>query len=170
MRKMFKFNKKKMSKTSTELTSQDMLSVIREEGYFPHVEPDGDVSFKIKGTTFTFGTCAKGFVYGRLYYTLKSEDKWPAMLAAQHVELSFVAIKALVVPDNGSLIFSVESLCGTIDLFRVFFNRALSILSDSVGAFADKFHEYEADEECRNRQYEEAVRLQKSLTKNPIIS
>ena len=170
MCKLFKSKNKKMPKSSTELTSQEMLSVIREEGYFPRVEPDGDVSFKIKGTTFTFGTCSKGFVYGRLYYTMKREDKWPAMLAAQQVELSYVAIKALVVPENGNLIFSVESLCGTIDVFRVFFNRALSILSDSVGAFADKFHEYESDEECRDRQYEEAVRLQKSLSKNPIIS
>ena len=156
MCKLFKSKNNKMPKSSAELTPQEMLSVIREEGYFPRVEPDGDISFKIKGTTFTFGTCAK--------------DKWPAMLAAQHVELSYVAIKALVVPENGNLIFSVESLCGTVDVFRVFFNRALSILSDSVGAFADKFHEYEADEECRDKQYEEAVRLQKSLSKNPIIS
>ena len=170
MCKLFKSKNNKMPKSSAELTPQEMLSVIREEGYFPRVEPDGAISFKIKGTTFTFGTCAKGFVYGRLYYTMKREDKWPAMLAAQHVELSYVAIKALVVPENGNLIFSVESLCGTVDVFRVFFNRALSILSDSVGAFADKFHEYEADEECRDKQYEEAVRLQKSLSKNPIIS
>ena len=154
-----------MLKTSTELTSKEMLSIIREEGYFPHSEDDGDVSFKIKGTTFTFGSCAKGFVYGRIYYHLKRDDKWPAMLAAQHVELSYVAIKTLVIPDNESLIFSVESLCGTNEAFRVFFNRALSILADSVGAFADKFLEYKGNEECNEIECQETVQLQNSLSR-----
>ncbi len=141
----FKSKNKKMLKTSTELTSKEMLSIIRDEGYCPRSEDDGDVSFRIKDTTLTFGLCAKGFVYGRIYYHLKREDKWPAMLAAQHVELSYVAVKALVVPDNESLIFSVESLCETGEAFRVFFKRARSILADSVGAFEDKFHEYEEE-------------------------
>lgn len=161
---LFKSKNKKMLKTSTELTSKEMLSIIREEGYFPRSEDDGDVTFKIKGTTFTFGTCAKGFVYGRIYYHFKRKNKWPAMLAAQHVELAYVAIKTIVVPENESLIFSVESLCGTGEAFRAFFNRALSILTDSVGAFADKFHEYEGNEECMERECHEAVQLQKSLS------
>ena len=161
---------KKMQKTSTELTAKEMLSIIREEGFFPRAEDNGDVSFKIKGTTFTFGTCAKGFVYGRIYYHLQREDKWPAMLAAQHVELSYVAIKILVVPDNDSLIFSVESLCGTREAFRPFFNRALSILADSVGAFADKFHEYEGNEECKEKEYQETIQLQKNLSNKTILS
>lgn len=146
-----------MLKTSNELTSKEMLSIIREEGYFPRPEDDGDVSFKIKGTTFTFGTCAKGFVYGRVYYHWKREDKWSALLAAQHVEFSYVAIKTLVVPDNESLIFSVESICGTSEVFRVFFNRALSILTDSVVAFADKFKEYKENEACKDRMLQEAI-------------
>ena len=137
-----------------------MLSIICEEGFFPRSEDDGDVSFKIKGTTFTFGTCAKGFVYGRIYYYFKREDKWPAMLAAQHVELSYVAIKTLVLPENESLVFSVESLCGTSDAFRAFFKRALFILADSVGMFADKLHEYERNKECMNRECQEADMLQ----------
>ena len=159
-----------MLKTSTELTQKEMLSIIRAEGYYPRSEDDGDVSFKIKGTTFTFGKCAKGFVYGRIYFHLKREYKWPAMLAAQYVDLSYVGIKTLVVPDNESLIFSVESLCGTGEAFRVFFNRALPILTDSVGAFADKFYEYEGNEECKEREYQEAVLLQKSLSSKTILS
>ncbi len=167
---LFKSKNKKMLKTSNELTSKEMLSIIHEEGYFPRPEDDGDVSFKIKGTTFTFGTCAKGFVYGRIYYHLKREDKWPAMLAAQHVELSYVAIKTLVVPDNESLIFSVESLCGTSEAFRAFFNRALSILANSVGSFTDKFRDYKENEKSRERECQEDVQLQKSLSGKTILS
>ena len=163
-------SKHKMPKTPADLTTKEILSMIREEGYFPRIENDGDVSFKINGTTFTFGTCAKGFVYGRIYYRLKSEDKWPAIIAAQHVELSYVAIKTLVIPENESLIFSVESLCGSRETFRTFFNRALSILSDSVEMFKTKFHEYGESEERKDREYHDAVQLQKSLSGKIILS
>ena len=170
MMQIYKPKNKKMPDTSSELTPKQIFSVIQEEGFFPSIEEDGDVSFKIKGTTITFGTCAKGFVYGRIYYKLRRSDKWPAMLAAQHVELSYVAIKTLVVPDNESLIFSVESLCGTVELFRTFFPRALSILSDSVGSFADMFKEYEDDEECRSRECGDIIHLRKSLSENTSFS
>lgn len=169
MMNIFKTKKKKMP-TSAEMTSKEIMSIIREEGYFPHLEDDGDVSFKIKGTTFTFGTCAKGFVYGRIYYHLKVEDKWPAILAAQHVELTYVAIKVLVVPDSNSLIFSVESLCATSEAFRSFFNRTLSILADSIGAFSDKFREYDASEECIDRECQEAVHIKRDLSGKTTLS
>ena len=170
MMNIFKSKNKKVRKTSTELTSKEMLSIIREEGYFPRIEDDGNVSLKINGTTFTFGTCARGFVYGRIYYRLKREDKWPAMLAAQDVELSYVAIKTLVVPTNESLIFSVESLCVTNEAFRTFFNMALPILADSVETFVDKFHKYERNEECKERECQEAVQMQKMLSSKTTLS
>lgn len=140
--------KMRASDNVCELSKDDMLKTLQEEGYFPHKESDGDIVFKIKGTTFTFGTCANGFVYGRLYYSLKKEDLWHAMQAAQDTELSFVAIKVLIHPNSESLIFSVESLCRDKESFRIFVNRALSILSDSVGKFSDKMKEITAEEDC----------------------
>lgn len=133
--------KMRASDNVCELSKDDMLKILQKEGYFPHKESDGDIVFKIKGTTFTFGTCANGFVYGRLYYSLKKEDLWQAMQAAQDTELSFVAIKVLIHPNSESLIFSVESLCRDKESFRIFVNRALSILSDSVGKFSDRIKE-----------------------------
>ena len=157
-------------KTPTELTSEQMLNVIREEGYFPHIEDDGDVSFKIHGTTFTYGTCAKGFVYGRLYYDLNGIDKWKALLAAQHVDLSYVAIKTLVVPDNSSLIFSVESLCGTAETFKLFFNRSIYILSDSVKAFSQRINELENDTECIDREIDESLNMCENFNNKTLLS
>lgn len=159
-----------MSNTIIELTPKDMAIVIREEGFFPHIETDGDVSFKLEGTTFTFGSCAKGFVYGRLYYHLKREDKWPAILAAQHVELSLVAIKALVVPDNEYLIFSVESLCAEKEGFRTFFIRSLSILRDAVKTFADKFLETKSNEYGLERNCRTTDRIEECLSDNNTMS
>lgn len=140
--------KMRASENAYELSKDDMLKTLQEEGYFPHRESDGDIVFKIKGTTFTFGTCANGFVYGRLYYSLKKEDFWQAIQAAQDTELSFVAIKVLIHPNSESLIFSVESLCRDKESFRIFVNRALSILSDSIGKFSDRMKEITAEEDC----------------------
>ena len=164
------FRKEKTIGVQKALSSKELHAIIQEEGYFPHLESDGDVTFKIQGTSFTYGTCAKGFVYGRLYYRLRREDKWAAMLAAQCVELSYVAIKILVVPDSESLIFSVESLCQSADEFRGFFRRSLSILSDSVGAFSDYFKEYSADPECKEKEYEEIIRRCQGASDNTINS
>ena len=161
---------KKMPKSFEILTAKQIFSVIQEEGYFPRIDDDRDVSFKIKGTTFIFGVCANGFVYGRIYFNLRKRDKWPAIMAAQHVELSYIAIKTLVVTENESLIFSVESFCNTVDSFRLFFPRALSILSDSVGTFSEKFREYEADEECRLRECSDAILMKKKLSENTTLS
>ena len=157
-------------KTPTELTSEQLLTVIREEGYFPHTEDDGDVSFKINGTTFTYGTCAKGFVYGRLYYNLNGVDKWKALLAAQHVDLSYVAIKTLVVPENDSLIFSVESLCESPETFKLFFNRSIYILSDSVKAFSQKMHELENNTECEEMELEESLSMSENFNNKTLLS
>ncbi len=164
------FKKEKAIGAFKALTPKEMLAIIQDEGYFPRMENDGDVTFKIQGTSFTYGTCAKGFAYGRLYYKLRREDKWAAMLAAQCVELSYVAIKILVIPDSESLIFSVESLCPSADEFRVFFRRSLSILSDSVGAFSDYFKEYSVEPECKEKECEELIRQCRGASKNTTMS
>lgn len=70
-------------KIASEFTETDMMDVLQEEGYFPQIENDGDVVFIIKGTTFTFGHCANGFVYGRLHYTLNNEDCYDSTIDNQ---------------------------------------------------------------------------------------
>lgn len=168
---LYQLEKNNMKKkTPTELTPEQMLIVIREEGYFPHLEDDGDVSFKISGTTFTYGTCAKGFVYGRLYYNLDRVDKWKALLAAQHVDLSYVAIKTLVVPENDSLIFSVESLCDSSETFKLFFNRSIYILSDSVKAYTQKMQELDNNTECEEMELEESLSMSENFNNKTLLS
>ena len=39
-----------MHNNSTALTTQDILQSIKEEGYFPVAEDNGDVCFKVNGT------------------------------------------------------------------------------------------------------------------------
>lgn len=153
-----------------ELTEKEMFKTILEEGYFPHIESDGDITFKINGTTFSFGRCANGFVYGRLYYTIKKEDSWHSLLAAQDVELSIVAIKVMIHPNSETLLFSVESLCGDKESFRSFFNRALSILGESVGKFYDKMRELESDSDCCDASVNDQSKSSTSQTRKTVKS
>lgn len=133
--------KKRLSKEFSEISNSEIMKIIKEEGYQPQIESDGDISFSVNGTIFTFGRCGNGFVYGRAYYQIDKEDYMNALFAAQDVELSLVAIKVMISPNNQSLIFSVESLCGDSATFRIYFNRALSILSSSINHFSDKMRE-----------------------------
>ena len=135
-------------KTANEVPDTELFRIIQEEGYFPHKENDGDITFNVKGMVFTFGKCAKGFVYGRLYYKMDPDDKWLAMQAAQYTEVSFVAIKVLVIPHKETVLFSVESLCNDSESFRSFIHRAVSILTDSTTRYHAKLKELKEDSDC----------------------
>lgn len=112
-----------------------MYRAIQEEGYFPTKDADGDITFKIKGTKIFVGECAEGFVYTRVYYGLQKEDVISALFAANQVEKTYVAIKSIVSEEDGSLIFSVESYCMGVEMYRSLFQRSLSIIADSIDAF-----------------------------------
>lgn len=134
-----------------EVPDSEMFRIIQEEGFSPHKEDDGDITFNVKGMVFTFGKCAKGFVYGRLYYKMDPDDKWLAMQAAQFTEVSFVAVKVLVLPHKETVLFSVESLCDDPERFRGFLHRAVSILADSTTRYHAKLNELKEDsdfDEC----------------------
>lgn len=154
----FFFASKKKPMPYTGLTSKEMLSIISEEGYRPSLDEDEDIVFKDKGLTIFYGTrTSKDLVFGRIYCNLGKDDKWPALLAAKDVETEYIAVKVLV--DDESVIFSVEALYMPSEVFRLFFNRTLSILHDSVDMFSDKFHEYKASEESKGRMLQSALVL-----------
>ena len=128
---------------SEPLDRDAMYRVIQEDGFFPTKGTDGDISFKIKGTRIDVGECANGFVYTRVYYSLDKEDVISALYAANQVEKTYVAIKSIVSEENGSLIFSVESYCLSVDVYRAFFQRSVSIISDSIDTFREEMHKYD---------------------------
>lgn len=147
---LFLSRKLRKKKVASEVADTEMFRIIQEEGYFPHKENDGDITFGEKGMVFTFGKCANGFVYARLYYKMDPEDKWLALQAAQYTEVSFVAIKVLVIPHKETLLFSVESLCNDPEVFRNFIHRAMSILSDSAIRYHAKLKELQKDSDCED--------------------
>ena len=129
---LFLSRNNKRSKVRTELTDDEMFKIIQEEGFSPRRVSDGDIIFHSHDMTFTFGKYANGFVYARLYYRMNKEDRWLALQAAQYTEVSYVAIKVMLVPHMDTILFSVESLCNNPELFRNFIGKAMSLLTDSA--------------------------------------
>lgn len=121
--------------SNAPIDREAIFKVIQEEGYFPTMREDGDIQFKIQGSTLFAGECANGFCYLRMAYELGNESIQAGWLVANLVQKRIVAIKTIVYEDNEMILFSVESYCNSTDSFRPFFQRALSILSDSTGLF-----------------------------------
>ena len=149
------------------LDSDAMYRVIQEEGFFPTKGSDGDISFKIKGARIDVGECANGFVYTRIYYCLDKEDVISALYAANQVEKTYVAIKSIVSEENGSLIFSVESYCLGVEVYRTFFQRSISIISDSIDTFREEMHKYD---ERQNSQVALAEEHNKKTVETKMLS
>ena len=128
-----------------KLTDNGMMRILREEGFVPLKGDDGSILLKIQGTVFTFGKNSNGFVFARIAYDLMPERRVQAMQIARQTELSFVAVKVLIIPENDTELFSVESLCNDTETYRTFIHRSLSILSDSVRFFNKKMCDLEID-------------------------
>lgn len=154
--------------TNCELLDSDaMYRVIQEEGYFPAKDANGEISFKIKGARIDVGECANGFVYTRIYYCLDKEDVISALYAANQVEKTYVAIKSIVSEENESLIFSVESYCLGVEVYRTFFQRSISIISDSIDTFREEMHKYD---ERQNSQVALAEEHNKKTVETKMLS
>ena len=126
--------------SNAPIDREAIFTVIQEEGFFPTRRDDGDIQFKIQGSTLFAGECANGFCYLRMAYELGNESIQVGRLVANLVQKRIVAIKAIVYEDNEMVLFSVESYCNRTDSFRPFFQRALPILSDSTGLFWEEMN------------------------------
>jgi len=162
-----KFNSKKRGK---EIADTEMLQILQEEGYSPHSEDNGDMTFNVSGKVFAFGKCTEGFVYARLYYEMNPDDKWNAMQAAQYTEVSFKGIKVMLVPHKKLIMFSVESLCIDSESFRLFIKLAMKTLSDSVTRFYERMATLSVESDKNNTDKDGIERMSKLLPAKTILS
>lgn len=126
---------------SEVLNIDAMYRVIQEEGYFPTKDSNGEISFKIKGTELRVGEFTGGFVYTRIYYNM--DDMVTEFNAANEVNKSVVAVKALVFQEEDLLLFSVESYCHNVQGYREFFQRSIAILRHSLDKFGVEVQKFQ---------------------------
>lgn len=162
-----RFNSQKREK---EIADTEMLRILQEEGFSPHSEDNGDMTFNVSGKVFAFGKCTEGFVYARLCYEMNPDDKWNAMQAAQYTEASYKGIKVLLVPHKKLIMFSVESLCIDSESFRLFIKLAMKILSESVNRFYERMNALSVENQSKRGITDSIELFNRCCSKKTLLS
>ncbi|MEZ6067482.1 MAG: YbjN domain-containing protein [Planctomycetaceae bacterium] len=120
------------------------MQFLKEEGYVPHVDEDGDVVFKAEGRTYFIGVNEKDPEFFRLvfpfFWEIESEaERTKAFSACNHANLETKVAKVFVVKDNTWA--SVELFVQSPEDFKPLFKRSLSAIKVSVDSFAEKMRE-----------------------------
>ena len=132
------------------INREAIMKVLQEEGLVPTICEEGDIEFKINGTTLNITEGAKGLCSIRVFYSIEKDLFWKGLYAANIVNQTIVVVKTLLIEENETLIFSVESYCKTVESFREQFHTSLNILNYSIEQFReemDKLSEPQTDKQ-----------------------
>lgn len=121
-----------MHNNSTALTTQDILQSIKEEGYFPVAEDNGDVCFKVNGTMLVVTRGTSECVSIRVYYAIDENNSKPAMLAANEIMSRYLLIRPVVSSSGDSIVFCIDSFCPSADVFRKMLPESISLLGETI--------------------------------------
>jgi hypothetical protein len=112
---------------------------IKEEGYVPKIDDDGDIVFKYEGRGYII-ILDDDEEYFRLvfpnFWSIETEDeRTKVMVAALNTTSKTKVAKVFPVRDN--VWASVELFCSPPESFRSVFNRSMSALQSSVDIFVE---------------------------------
>lgn len=113
---------------------------LKEEGYVPHIDSDGDVLFKAEGLSYLLFAAEDDPTYFRLampfFWEIESPAERQRVLAAAAVVNSEVkVVKLYVVEDHAWA--AVEMLIDPPENFKPIFARALRLLRHGVQRFSE---------------------------------
>ncbi len=112
---------------------------LKEEGYVPRYDADGDIVFKVEGMSYVLFPSEDDDEYFRLslpnFWKIESdEERQRALVAACRVNAEIKVVKVYPVADN--VWASVEMLFDPPDAFKPVFSRALRVIRAGVEHFA----------------------------------
>ena len=130
--------------TQTEMTKADRARMyetyLREEGYNPKIDDDGDVAFKVEGKSYVIMVAENDPEFFRIlfpnFWPIESDDERIRVLLAS-VEACKDTKVAKVFPVRDDTWATVEIFCMPPESFRLVFNRCLSALRTAVNTFAE---------------------------------
>ncbi|MEW8977035.1 MAG: hypothetical protein AB2385_01410 [Symbiobacterium sp.] len=123
------------------MTKAEMyLNFLKEEGYVPRYDEDGDIVFKVEGLSYLLFASEDDEPYFRLalpfFWKIESpEEHQRALAAACRVNAEIKVVKVYPVEDK--VWASVEMLFSPPDGFRPVFGRALQLLRHGVNYFRE---------------------------------
>jgi len=116
------------------------LEYLREEGYSPRADDDGDVVFKFEGSTYLLVCDEEDEIFFRLmrpgFWEIEtSEEEDRALKAVNQVNAMMKVVKLAVMRD--CVWASVELYIDPFESFKRIFRRSLRLLAQSVREFGD---------------------------------
>jgi hypothetical protein len=113
---------------------------LKEEGYVPHYDSDGDIVFKAEGLSYLLFAAEDDPAYFRLALPFFWEIESPAerqrvLAAAAVVNAEVKVVKLYVVEDHAWA--SVEMLVDPPENFKLVFPRCLRLLRHGVQRFSE---------------------------------
>jgi len=115
----------------TKAALQNMyLQFLREEGYLPSVDADGDILFKVSGNNYYIIIDENDFQFFRIYtgVSLGSFALNDALAAANYTNMRSKVTKIYISSDGRSAAINTELLLSNPQNFKPVLSRALSLM------------------------------------------
>lgn len=127
-----------------------VMSYLRNEGFAPKIDEDGDVAFKKEGDSYWIhiddGDDDSFYVeFHGPSLSLEDANKGLAMLACNHVNLNKKCVKAIMNKAKTSIIFTVEMFCESASDFTSVFYRCVRALDSGYEGTKDYYSENDTD-------------------------
>lgn len=145
--------------SNSKFDTQDILQAIREEGYFPVAEDNGDVRFKVNGTLLVVAREGAGCVSIRVYFVLDESNSEPAILAANEIMSRYLLVRPVVSPSRDSIVFCIDSFCPGADVFRKMLPESISLLGEAIESHHNEMEKIMNQRSCAVYSTEEFIRL-----------
>jgi hypothetical protein len=118
------------------------VSYLKEQGYQPEVDSDGDVRFKAEGITFYINVDEKDLqsfrvVLPNFWKVESTEEKEKAYKAANSINSKMKVAKAYVNPERGRVLIDANIYIEKPEDFKPHFRRMLNVLMRGARDFTD---------------------------------
>jgi hypothetical protein len=127
----------------TKAVLQNMyMEYLREEGYLPSVDEDGDILFKVSGSNY-FIIVDENPQYFRIYTGVSLGSFLPedALSAANYINMHSRVAKVYISSDGRSVAFNTELLLSDPRNFKPVLARALSLMRFAENNFFKELEE-----------------------------
>jgi len=131
-----------------EWTKADLQSIymeyLRQEGYLPSIDGDGDIQFKVAGNSYFIIIDENDLQFFQVYTGFKMETITPenALSAANSSNRSSKVVKVAFSPDRNVVSITAELLLNDPRDFVLIFSRAISLINNAENNFMTQVKDF----------------------------